>query len=70
MFAPRWSLKGEYLYYDLGNFGYDTGASVFCTGPCTVPGGVLASSTGSTSFHDTGNVVRAGLNYKFSSGFR
>jgi outer membrane immunogenic protein len=70
MFAPRWSLKGEYLYYDLGNFTYNTGASVFCTGPCTVPGGVLASSTGSTSLHDTGNVVRAGLNYKFSSGFR
>jgi outer membrane immunogenic protein len=70
MFAPRWSLKGEYLYYDLGNFSYNTAASVFCTGPCTVPGGVLASSTGSTSFHETGNVVRAGLNYKFWSGWR
>lgn len=66
MFTPRWSLKGEYLHYDLGNFRYNTGASVFCTGPCTVPGGLFASSTGSTSFHDTGDVVRAGLNYKWS----
>jgi outer membrane immunogenic protein len=64
MFAPRWSLKGEYLYYDLGNFSYNIGVSVFCTGPCTVPGGVFASSTGSTSFHDNGNVLRAGVNYK------
>jgi outer membrane immunogenic protein len=70
MFAPRWSLKGEYLYYDLGNFSYNTSASVVCSGPCTVPGGVLASSSGSTSFHDTGNIVRAGLNYQFWSGSR
>jgi outer membrane immunogenic protein len=70
MFAPRWSLKGEYLYYDLGSFAYSTQATAFCTGPCTVPGGVIAGSSGSTSFHDTGNIVRAGLNYKFSSGFR
>jgi outer membrane immunogenic protein len=69
-FAPRWSLKGEYLYYDLGNFTYNTATSVTCSGPCTVPGGVLASSSGSTSFHETGNLVRAGLNYQFWSGLR
>jgi outer membrane immunogenic protein len=69
-FAPRWSLKGEYLYYDLGNFSYNTATSVACGGACTVPGGLLASSSGSTSFHDTGNVVRAGLNYQFWSGLR
>jgi outer membrane immunogenic protein len=63
-FAPRWSLKGEYLYYDLGNFAYSTSVSVVCGGGCTVPGGVFAGSVGSTSFHDTGNIVRAGINYK------
>jgi outer membrane immunogenic protein len=51
-FAPNWSIKGEYLYYDLG----DTTLTV--TDPI-----LLVSST--TNFENTGHIFRVGLNYRF-----
>ena len=66
MLARNWSVKGEYLYYDLGNVSYNTALSQVClSAACAAPGGVFASSAGSTSFRYIGNVVRVGLNYKF-----
>ena len=55
MFMPNWSVKAEYLYYNLGNI--------------TTPATIVASAnnawsyqaTNSTQF--TGNLARAGVNY-------
>jgi outer membrane immunogenic protein len=65
MFAPRWSVKGEYLYYDLGSVTYALGPS----GSVVLPGfGGAGSpwftnaSTASTKFN--GNIARIGVNYK------
>ena len=65
MFRPRWSLKGEYLYYDLGSVTYGLGQS----GSVVLPGfggaGSLwftNSSTASTRFN--GSIARIGVNYK------
>jgi outer membrane immunogenic protein len=52
-FAPRWSVKVEYLYVDLGSF-----TNTFAgTGP--------AFPTLTASTHFTDNIVRAGINYNF-----
>jgi outer membrane immunogenic protein len=52
-FAPNWSAKVEYLYYDLGNL------SQQILDPRT-PGAFIAQSV---AFR--GNIVRAGVNYRF-----
>ena len=64
MFAPNWSFKGEYLYYDLGSFNVSTPATTIA-----VPGGAVSSSW-ATSYHarSDGQIVRAGLNYHFDFG--
>jgi outer membrane immunogenic protein len=52
-FAPNWSLKAEYLYYDLGNttvLGVDPAFPGFAT---------------STTFENTGHIGRVGINYRF-----
>jgi outer membrane immunogenic protein len=49
----RWSVKAEYLRYDLGNLNYNM------TDP-TAPGAFIATST-----KFSGHIVRAGLNYRF-----
>ncbi len=48
--APAWTAKAEYLYVDLGN--------VSCTS--------IVSCFGDTTITFTENIVRAGVNYKFS----
>ncbi|MGH6869096.1 MAG: outer membrane protein, partial [Methylocella sp.] len=68
LFAPSWSLKVEYLYYDLGSVTYSAG---FPTA-IAAPGGVIAvgtpifglASQATTRFN--GNIVRAGINYHFN----
>ena len=38
MFAPRWSVKAEYLYYDLGTVSTNYGVSTLCTpAACAIP---------------------------------
>lgn len=51
----RWSLKGEYLYYDLA----DTTMTTF-----SVTGGPQEPA-GKYSFSNDGQIVRVGLNYRF-----
>jgi outer membrane immunogenic protein len=65
MFAPRWSVKGEYLYYDLGTVTYALGSS----GSVVLPpfGGAGSqwftnASTASTKFN--GSIARIGVNFK------
>ena len=61
LFAPNWSVKAEYLYYDLGS-------TTFALSPLTntfTTGGVVYSSAPFAKSRFTGNIVRAGLNYHF-----
>jgi outer membrane immunogenic protein len=52
----QWSLKGEYLYYALGNHTLNA--------PCTTCTG-LAPTVFSAHFRDSGSIARVGLNYRF-----
>ena len=55
-----WSLKGEYLYYDLGSHTL-TAACSSVIGGCTG----LAPTLFSSRFHDAGSIARLGVNYRF-----
>jgi outer membrane immunogenic protein len=52
----RWSVKGEYLYCDLGNHTLNAVCGT-CTG--------LAPTVFSAHFRDNGSIARVGLNYRF-----
>ncbi len=52
MFAPSWSAKAEYQYYNFGN-------TTFTTGPAAIVG---------TRFRDDEHTVKAGINYRFGWG--
>lgn len=59
MFSPNWSVKAEYLYYDLGRSNLNV--AVIPLGPPLQGGG-----TGyNTNFRNEGHIARVGLNYKF-----
>jgi outer membrane immunogenic protein len=56
-FARHWSAKIEYLYYDLGDLNYNSTLTSSNATPTTI---------GITSTADfKGNIVRAGINYRF-----
>lgn len=55
MFAPRWSLKAEYLYVDLGS--HSSTITYTYAGPNT--------STLTSTARDAENIVRGGINYHF-----
>jgi outer membrane immunogenic protein len=55
-----WSLKGEYLYYDLGSHTL-TAACSSAIGGCIG----TAPTSFSSHFRDTGSIARVGLNYRF-----
>ena len=59
MFAPHWTVKGEYLYYDLGELTVNTLLLGF------EPTGVVQSSFAQTTTRFNGSIARAGINYKF-----
>lgn len=58
--APNWSLKGEYLYMDLGS-------KTYATSLINDDGALPAASTGSLNIKL--NTVKVGLNYKFSRSY-
>jgi outer membrane immunogenic protein len=61
LFAPNWSVKVEYLYYDLGSVTYGLSPlQNFSAGTLFTSGAPVSR----TRF--TGNIVRAGLNYHFT----
>jgi outer membrane immunogenic protein len=67
MFAPNWSAKLEYLYYDLGRANYPTALSQVCNGAgCFFNGVVFGSTTGTTSLRFTGSIARVGVNWHFN----
>jgi outer membrane immunogenic protein len=57
-FWNNWSLKAEYLYYDLGRHSTTIGGTFTNFTPAT--GGFSTASV-----RDNGHIVRAGLNYRF-----
>jgi outer membrane immunogenic protein len=59
-FAPHWSAKAEYLYYDLGSITYNSTSVI--SGPNAAPGLTVGVSS-SADFK--GNIVRGGINYHF-----
>jgi outer membrane immunogenic protein len=62
LFAPHWTVKAEYLHYDLGSASYSNGTmNGILTGTSTIAFTDVSSST--VKF--TGDIVRAGVNYKF-----
>jgi outer membrane immunogenic protein len=52
MFAPNWSAKAEYQYYNFGN-------TTFTTGPAPIVG---------QRFRDDDHTVKVGVNYRFGWG--
>jgi outer membrane immunogenic protein len=60
----QWSLKAEYLYYDLGSKGYGV-SGLTSTGSCPAlcPFTTVNVTAASNDFRDS--IVRAGLNYRF-----
>jgi outer membrane immunogenic protein len=65
MFAPSFTVKAEYLYYDLGSVSTELGTS----GSVVLPGSVGAGSpwftnASTVSTRYSGNILRVGLNYQ------
>jgi outer membrane immunogenic protein len=52
MFAPNWSIKGEYQYYNFGD-------TTFLVGPAPIVG---------AKFRDDEHTVKLGINYRFGWG--
>jgi len=63
MFLPHWTLKAEYLYYDLGSVSWGSPNLVFNVAGFASPTFSAVNIGSSTHFH--GNIARAGINYKF-----
>jgi outer membrane immunogenic protein len=59
-FAPRWSFKTEYLYYDLGSLNYALSPNVV-TSCCTAVEGSV-NTAASAMFR--GSIARVGIDYK------
>jgi outer membrane immunogenic protein len=52
MFAPNWSAKAEYQYYNFGN-------TTFTSGPAPIVG---------NRYRDDDHTVKVGVNYRFGWG--
>jgi outer membrane immunogenic protein len=63
MFSPSWSVKAEYLYYDLGSLASNTSTIRYNLKDSFVR--ITHVSTYAPRFN--GNIVRAGVNYHFNS---
>jgi outer membrane immunogenic protein len=65
MFAPNWSAKVEYLYYDLGSATY--ALTPLVNANCGSAGACYGSFAQSSVRFD-GHIVRGGVNYHFNWG--
>jgi len=63
MFFPHWSLKVEYLYYELAKQ-----TSNFATLTQNFPGGTGSAAVTHFTIEPKGSVVRVGVNYLFNWG--
>lgn len=65
-FAPGWSLKTEWLHYDLGSMTYSLTPSMLTFSGFYLPHNTHTSTATTTASADfAGDIVRVGLNYKF-----
>jgi outer membrane immunogenic protein len=63
MFAPRWSVKAEYLYYDLGSRDLDLAFTVHDNNSNR-----NATFNSHTNVDFKGSIARVGVNYHFGGG--
>jgi outer membrane immunogenic protein len=63
MLNRNWTVKAEYLHYDLGSATYSNGTMTAFLTPLPGPVAFRDMSTSSAAF--SGDLVRAGVNYKF-----
>jgi outer membrane immunogenic protein len=71
MFAPNWSLKAEYLYYDLGSKQLNVGQLTRVWNGSAPPfaiGTPMHASITRASANFNGNIARVGVNYHFNWG--
>jgi outer membrane immunogenic protein len=61
LFSPNWSVKAEYLYYDLGRVTFGVGGMTLATAGATFFTDLPVAST-----RFNGHIVRVGLNYHFN----
>jgi outer membrane immunogenic protein len=61
MFLPNWTVKAEWLHYDLGSASYSNGT---LTGVLT-SGAVNFTDVSSSTAKFSGDIARFGINYKF-----
>lgn len=67
LFWPNWSVKAEYLYYDLGRVTYAISPlTTIGVTPVAAFNGPLASAFSRVSTRFDGHIVRAGINYHFN----
>jgi len=59
----QWSVKGEALYYDLGNHSLAANCTIVTGAACATPNTVFTSH-----FENRGAIARVGLNYHFNMG--
>lgn len=62
MIAPKWSIKAEYLYVDLGRVSYAQACTT--AGVCTAPP-FATPATYQTDLHVHEHIARVGFNYHF-----
>jgi outer membrane immunogenic protein len=66
MFAPNWSAKAEYLYYDLGHVDFNVGTiAPILLPPAVSAGSPLFANSMHATTHFNGNIARVGINYHF-----
>jgi outer membrane immunogenic protein len=61
MVTRNWTVKGEWLHYDLGTVTYSNGTMT----SFLAPGVPAFSDVSASSVKFSGDIIRAGLNYKF-----
>jgi outer membrane immunogenic protein len=61
--TQKWSIKAEYLYYDLGTASYGTGRMFVDEQPTNLPNSGVAGIATTTHVRFNGNLARLGLNY-------
>jgi outer membrane immunogenic protein len=65
MFAPQWSLKGEYLYYDLGDVDYDLSIAPLVLAGAAGAGSPMFVNSMHATTRFNGSIARVGVNYHF-----
>ena len=63
MFAPHWTAKTEYLYYDLGSV--TANSTLVGQNGIGVVGAVFMTSFARATTHFDGSIARVGVNYTF-----